>query len=55
MIHRVKIYFGSLGFEVFELEMPFLQVLNCHNSSGRARTRHGELDHRTHGILAMAS
>jgi hypothetical protein len=35
MIHRVKINFGSLGFEVFGLEMPFLQVLDCHNSPGR--------------------
>jgi hypothetical protein len=55
MINRVKIHFGSLGFEVFELKMPFLQVLDCHNSSGRARTRHGELDHRTHGLLASNS
>jgi hypothetical protein len=43
MIHRVKIYFGTLDFEVFGLEMPFLQVLDCHNSPGRASTRHGEL------------
>jgi hypothetical protein len=55
MIHRVKIYLGPLGFEVFELEMPFLQVLDYHNSPGRARTRHGELDHRTHGLLATNS
>jgi len=32
-IDRVKLCFGSLGFEVFELKTPFLQVLNCHNSS----------------------
>jgi len=55
MINRVKIYFGSLGFEVFDLKMPFIQVLDCYNSSGRARTRHGELDHKTHGLLTLNS
>jgi hypothetical protein len=49
MIHRVKIYFATLDFEVFGLEMPFLQVLDCHNSPGRAITRHGELQ-ATEGI-----
>jgi hypothetical protein len=55
MINKVQICFGSLGFEVFEPKMSFLQILDCHNSSGRASTRHGELDHRTHGMLATNS
>jgi hypothetical protein len=29
-------------FEVFGLKIPFLQVLDCHNSPRRAITRHGE-------------
>jgi hypothetical protein len=49
MIHRFKIYFGTLDFDVFGSKKPFLKVLDCHNSSGRAITRHGELDHRTGG------
>jgi hypothetical protein len=42
MIHEVKIYLGSLGFEVFEPKMSFLQVL-------AVTTRWGEQ------VLAMAS
>jgi hypothetical protein len=47
MIHGVKIYLGSLGFEVFWSKIPFLKVLDCHDSPGQAITRHGELDHIT--------
>jgi hypothetical protein len=46
-------------FEVFGSKIPFLGVLDCHNSPRRAITRHSELEGRTGGparlLLAMAS
>jgi hypothetical protein len=42
MILRVIIYLEILDFEVFGLKIPFLQVMDCHDSPGRAITRHGE-------------
>jgi hypothetical protein len=42
MINRVIIYLGTLGFEVFGLKIPILQVLDCHDSPGRASARHAE-------------
>jgi hypothetical protein len=42
-------------FEVFGLKIPFLQVLNCHNSPWRAITRNGEQNGRPGGLLATNS
>jgi hypothetical protein len=36
-------------FEVFGSKIPFLGGLDCHNSPGRAITRHSELEGRTGG------
>jgi hypothetical protein len=42
MITRVIICIEILGFEVFGSKTTFLHVLDCHNSPGRAITRHSE-------------
>jgi hypothetical protein len=49
MTFRVILHLEILGFEVFGSKIPFLKVLDYHNSLQRAITRHGELGHRTGG------
>jgi hypothetical protein len=49
MILRVILYLEILGFEVLGSKIPFLKVLDCHDSPGRAITRHGKLDHQNRG------
>jgi hypothetical protein len=44
MVLRDMVHFGILGFEVFGSKIPFLRVLDCHNSPRRVTTRHSELD-----------
>jgi hypothetical protein len=42
-------------FEVFGLKIPFLQVLDCHNSPQQAITRHGEQNGSSGGLVATNS
>jgi hypothetical protein len=44
MTTRVIKCIKTLGFEAFGSKTPFLQVLDCHNSSQRADCSLGELD-----------
>jgi hypothetical protein len=59
MTTRVIICIETLGFEVFGSKIPFLHVLDCHNSPQRADSSLVELDHQNWGFsrleLATAS